>query len=358
MQKIVIFGITGSIGQQAWELIKDDSNFELVGFSFHSNYELANKIKNYNKVKFACCSSDSKLGNVNNFEELIQKTNPDLVLNSLSGFSGLSLTQYCLDHNIKLALANKESMVVAGHLIDHTKIIPIDSELSSIYCLVKNPLIKLKTIYITASGGPFYNYSFEQLININYQDAIKHPTYNMGGKISIDSATLVNKCFEMIEAYYLFGVKDIKPLYHPTSIVHALVVDQNNAIYSYMSNPDMKLAINLALNNFVTNKSVINPLSLNNLNLYFEEIDDTKYLPIKWAKELIHNDKPIIGLIITIVDDFVIELFKQSKICFLQITQIIDQYVQKYKNYQVKSWEDIYNFKTIIIQELANEFNL
>lgn len=357
-QKIVIFGITGSIGQQAWELIKNKSNFELVGFSYHNNHELANKINKDSNSSYIWCSSDNKKGNVINYQELLNITNPDFVINSISGFSGLKVTQYCLENKIKLALANKESMVVAGHLINPKNIIPIDSELSAIYALIcKNKNIYPQTIYLTASGGPFYHKTNNQLKSITYHEAIKHPNYKMGAKISIDSATLINKCFEMIEAHYLFKCNDVRPLFHPSSIVHGLVVDKNNAIYSYMSTPDMRLAINLALNNFIPNSPVISPLDLNKLTLYFETIDENKWLPIKWAQELIKNKLFAIGLIITIVDDYLINLFIKGKISFLEITSTINSYIKAYKNYSVKTWNEIYELKKLILLNLNKQFS-
>lgn len=356
-KRIVIFGITGSVGQQAWELIRNQKDFELVGFSYHHNQELANKIKEANPSTYIWCSSDNQSGNVKSYQELLTKTQPDLVLNSMSGFAGLNVTQYCLEHGFKLALANKESMVVAGHLIDSSSIIPIDSELSSIYALIGKKDICLQTIYLTASGGPFYRIDKKQLTSITYHDAIKHPTYQMGIKISIDSATLINKCFEMIEAYYLFKCHDIRPLYHPSSIVHALIVDKNNAIYSYMSTPDMKLAINLALHNFKVDQPIIAPLDLNKLTLYFETINETDWLPIKWAQELIKNNLPAIGLIITIVDDYLINLFVHGKISFLEITTTIDNYINKYKHHSVETWADLYELKELILLELNKQFS-
>lgn len=356
-QRIVIFGITGSIGHQAWELIKDQLDFELVGFSYHTNHELAMQIKQSSNSEYIWCSSDNLNGNVASYQELLSKTKPDLVLNSMSGFAGLKVTQYCLEQGFKLALANKESMVVAGHLINPKDIIPIDSELSSIYTLLNNKNVNLQTIYLTASGGPFYHKTKEELEVVTYQDAIKHPNYQMGVKISIDSATLINKCFEMIEAAYLFQCQDVRPLYHPSSIVHGLIVDKNNAIYSYMSIPDMKLAINLALNNFKTHIPVIPLLELNKLTLYFETIDETKWLPIKWAQTLIKHKLPTIGLIITVVDDYLIDLFIKGKIAFLQITTIIDNYIEKYKNYSVQTWDELYKLKELILLDLDKQFS-
>lgn len=354
MKKIVIFGATGSIGKQALEIIKQDTNLKLVGFTYNCNDVLAKNIIDEFKVEFVYSHSQNQYGNISSWQELLELCQPDLVINSLTGFAGVPITQYCLEHKYKLALANKESLVVAGHLINSKNILPIDSEHSALYELInKYSLQDIDTVYITASGGPFYNWTQDQLSNVTFEQAINHPTWQMGYKISIDSATLVNKCLEIIEAYYLFGIEKIKVLYHPTSIVHGLIKTKNNAVISYLSYPDMKLPISLAINDYViTNNQDFKDVDFTKLNLHFEQINEEKFLPLKWAKLLIETKNPTIGTIITVVDDYVVELFKSNKINFLDITNIIDTCINKYSHYVIKQWSDIYNLREEILKDL------
>lgn len=355
-KSVFIFGATGSIGQQTIDIIRNDVNFKLIGISFYKNYHLANKIKKEFNLDYVFSHSSNK-----EWENLILKINPDIIVNSIAGLDGIYITKFCIDNNKFLCLANKESIVAAGSFINfnNSNIVPIDSEHSALYELIKTRSQNIKTIYITASGGPFYNLNNEEKYFKTFNETIKHPIWNMGYKISIDSATLVNKCFEIIEAYYLFNISNIKPLYHPTSIVHALVEYQDNSIFSYMSYPDMKLPIQLSLYNYSNlNSNSIIPLDFSNLTLHFENIDFNKHLPIKWAMELINNKLYAIGIIINVVNDYLVELFKNNKIYFGQIILIIDQYITKYKNYKINNFDSIFALKDKILKELIETFNL
>lgn len=355
-KSVFIFGATGSIGQQTIDIIRNDNNFELIGISFYKNIQLANEIKKEFNLKYVFSHSNNM-----EWENLILKINPDIIVNSITGLDGIYVTKFCIDNNKFLCLANKESIVATGSFINfnNSNIVPIDSEHSALYELMKTKSQNIKTIYITASGGPFYNLSNDETYFKTFNDTIKHPTWNMGYKISIDSATLINKCFEIIEAYYLFNISNIKALYHPTSIVHSLIEYQDNSIIAYMSYPDMKLPIQLSLYNYSNlNSNLISPLDFSNLTLHLEIIDPNKYLPIKWAMELINNKLYAIGIIINVVNDYLIELFKNNKIYFGQIIPTIDQYITKYKNYTINSFESIFILKKQLLEELIQAFNL
>lgn len=353
MKSIFIFGATGSIGQNALKIIENNTNFKLVGFSYNNNLDLAQKIKIDFNVENTICHKNN-----DDWKSLLLKLKPDIVLNSISGFGGIEITEFCIKNKIKLALANKESIVVAGSLINFEEdiIYPVDSEHSSLYELIHSKPNDIKTIYITASGGPFYHLTNEQSFNKTFEETIKHPVWDMGYKISIDSATLINKCFEMIEAYYLFNTKNIFAIYHPTSIVHALVEYKNNSIISYMSYPDMKIAIDLAINEFKTSLTLIPSLELNNLDLHFEIIPVEKYRPLQWVYELMNTNNSAMGTIITIVDDYLINLFKNHQLLFGEIVLIIDEYLSKYKTYKITNWNDIYQLKSILIDDLNSRF--
>ena len=362
MKKILILGITGSIGQQALECLE---NFELVGFSFNKNLDLAKKIikDNSNSSLYVYSPTEQSLNNVNNFQDLIIQSKPDLVLNAVVGFDGIFLTKFCLENQINVALANKESLVIGGSFImdllkknPNVKLFPVDSEHSSLYQLYITDPLKIKKIYITASGGPFYNLSIQEMYSKKFNEAIKHPKWCMGYKISIDSATLINKCFELIEAFYLFENVEIQPLYHPQSIVHSMVEYIDNSLFANLSYPNMKLAISLALNEFNKLDNTIQPLSFKQLSLTFDEIDLNKWKPIAWTYELFETKNKAIGVIINTVNDYLIQLFKEDKIVFGQIVETIDDYLIRYKHYPISTWDDLFELHTIIKHDLSKRF--
>lgn len=354
MKKILIFGITGSIGQQSLECLE---NFQLVGFSYNSNYDKAMKIKQIYSNAEIFSPSISDMNTVDSYEELIIKTKPDLILNAIVGFEGIKITHLALKYKINLALANKESLVVAGDLINKMlaisdiKIYPVDSEHSSLFELVHCSQKNINTIYITASGGPFYTLSNPYSPNIKFNDAIKHPNWNMGYKISIDSATMINKCFEMIEAHFLYPNYKIEAYIHPQSIVHSFVQFSDHSYWLNASYPDMKHSINLAINEFKNSFACIPELNFDHLSLEFQKIDIDKWVPIKWAYEVINNNKHIIGLIICVLDDILIEFFKNDIIKYNHIIEIIQFFIDKYSNEKIKNWDDIYFWKNKLILE-------
>ena len=353
MKRIIIFGITGSIGRQTYEIVTNQKNFELVGISFNSNFSFAKEISDKHKKIEIYSQKVTTLNTVKDYEEMIKKCEPDLIVNAITGFAGIEITQLSIKYNIDLALANKESLVVAGKfIIDYSrknpnwKLYPIDSEHSSLYYLISKIKHSIKNIYITASVGPFYLLNKQELDNKKFIDAIKHPNWKMGEKISIDSATLINKCFEIIEAHCLFNQYPVKSIYHPQSIVHAIIELIDGTFISNMSYPDMGIPISLALNDFsVVNLNSDKKLNLSNLNLYFDEIDENKWLPIKWANQFIQTNNFTIGLIIVLLDDYLIQMYKKNTITFNEITSIIDEYILKYSKNFINEWNDIYKIK-------------
>ncbi|MCF0217426.1 MAG: 1-deoxy-D-xylulose-5-phosphate reductoisomerase [Malacoplasma sp.] len=351
--KVLVFGITGTIGDLAIDVILKQ-NYELVGFSFFKNIEKAKTIKNQFKKAFLFSKIYNCINNVSSYYELLIKSQPDIVLNAVVGFAGLEISLLCLNNNFNLALANKESLVNAGWLINdllkEKKLVlyPVDSEHSAIFDLLKNNNKKIEEIIITCSGGPFFNKPKQELQNVKFKDAIKHPNWNMGYKISIDSATLMNKFFEIIEAYYLFNTDKIFTYQHSQSIVHGLVKFSDNSIFANMSNPDMRLAINQALSGFESNSKIINSLEFDNLNLSFKKIDPNLYRPIYWAYQFLKTKNLTIPIILNAANDTAIELFKEDKIRFLQILEIIEDCVNNFLNEKINNLEDVYqlNLKT------------
>lgn len=362
MKKVVILGATGSIGVQALECLTD---LDLVGFSFYKNVDFAQRILNRFPSAAVFSPKEKKLNTVKSFEDLILQTKPDLVLNAIVGWDGLKLSLFCVKNEINLALANKESLVIAGdYLIDlikskpNYKLYPVDSEHSSLYELIKVDKDNIKTIYITASGGPFYHLSEAEKKHKIFEETIKHPKWNMGYKISIDSATLVNKCFELIEAYYLFHKRiEIKALYHPQAVVHAMVEFKNNSLLANLSFPNMKLAIDLALHEFQKQTPKIEPLKFHDLNLNFNEIDPKKWKPIQWAYDLMQSNNKAYGVIINTVNDYAIEMYKNGLINFNEITSLIEKYLLKFKGYVINELNDLFKLHEIILWTLKEEFN-
>lgn len=362
LKKVLIFGITGSIGQSAIDIIKKENCYQLVGFTFNKNIELAKNIKKDFANALSYSPSNIELNDVSSFEELIIKSKPDIILNSLVGFSGLEISLLAIKHNINLALANKESLVVAGWLIkqlltqSETKIYPVDSEHSSIYEVLKNNNKDIKELIITASGGPFFDKEISELTDIKFEDAIKHPNWNMGYKISIDSATMINKAFEIIEAYYLFNLKDIKVYQHKQSIVHSLVKFTDNSLVASLSTLDMRLPISQGLSEYQTNKPYINDLDLIDLNLNFKKIDLVRWKPIEWAYDFLETNNRAIPIIMNSANDELIELFKKGSIGFNDITEMIYKAIVVFENVNINSIKDIYDLHEKV-KKYINDFS-
>ncbi len=366
--KILLFGATGSIGTQLLEVIKPH---QLVGISFNNNIPLAHKIIQEHHLQYYWCHSNEKYCSVDSVDELIELTKPDLIVNAIVGVAGLEVSIKAIEHHKDLALANKESLVVAGKFITslakkhQVNIYPIDSEHSALYALIKNQPTNIEQLIITCSGGSTYFKTQEELKTISYQEVIKHPNWSMGEKISIDSATLINKCFEIVEAYWLFGIKNIKAVLHPQSIVHAMILKKDHSLNMYASYPDMKLPIKLAINKYQDIEVDIKPLAFHNLNLTFDEIDMNQHLPIKWAYDIINDKNGSLGLIINVANEIAITMFKTNKIAFNEIIPLINEYIKLYQHEKIKNIDDIFylldkiiesNYEQII-QNLRNHKN-
>jgi len=272
MQKrVIILGATGSIGISATNCIRRfPEKFKIVGMSTYGNIELLEKlIKEFNPEAI-CIGNETKaeeekrkfshnlavFNGDSGLEKLVNEMDFDILLNALVGAVGLRATVAALNKKKKVALANKESLVIGGEYINKIlkekggELIPVDSEHSAIMqCLNGRDIKDVSSIILTASGGPFRILELEKYKNIKPQDALNHPTWNMGKKITIDCATLVNKGFEVIEAHYLFGISydKLRVLIHPQSIVHSMVEFHDGAILAQMGIPDMELPIQYAL---------------------------------------------------------------------------------------------------------------
>ena len=254
-KRVLILGSTGSIGKQALQVIDFHSDkLEVAGLAAHSSAELlAEQAQQFAVSDDACCLTVRD--GMDALLRLIELTQPDVVLNALVGSAGLRATVATLEAGISLALANKESLIVGGELVmglaKPGQMLPVDSEHSAIFqcMLAEGGSPALRSIWLTASGGPFRGKTREQLKAVTEMDALAHPTWNMGPKITVDSATLMNKGLEVIEAHYLFGVSydDIKVLVQPKSLIHSMVEFIDGSTVGHLGIADMRVPIQYAL---------------------------------------------------------------------------------------------------------------
>jgi 1-deoxy-D-xylulose-5-phosphate reductoisomerase len=245
-RRIALLGATGSIGQQALEVIS--ANPELSVCALSSRSQPLDDLAVAHDVDYVQVGGD--------LSELLERSEPDIVLNAVVGFAGVGATLWALEHGVTLALANKESLVAAGDLAIAAwkrgggPLLPVDSEHSAVFqCLEGRDSETVDSVVLTASGGPFRNRSRVDLESVTVDEALAHPTWSMGPKITVDSATLANKGLELIEAHFLFGLpyEQIEVVVHPTSVVHALVRFRDGAALAHLGYPDMRVPISFAL---------------------------------------------------------------------------------------------------------------
>ena len=280
--------------------------------------------------------------------KLIENSNPDMVVNALVGFVGLAPTLCSLENNKILCLANKESLVVGGELVNdllkqgHGKLYPIDSEHVALAKCLSVQSKDVKKLIITASGGAFRKLSRRQLRNVTPEDALKHPTWNMGPKISIDSSTLANKGLEVIEAHYLFGfdANHIEVTIHPQSVVHSMVRTLSGQVYSQMSPPDMVFPIMRALLGNEIDKPVGKPLDFSSLNLTFEKLDFNRFPFVEDAYECVRKEG-VYPTVFNVADEIAVEAFCQNRIKYTDIQKIVRSALQIDWKTKLTSLEDV-----------------
>jgi 1-deoxy-D-xylulose-5-phosphate reductoisomerase len=285
MKRIAVLGATGSIGRQALELIEAHPELEVCALASGSRDLTA--LAERHGVDQVQVGGD--------LTELLDRSEPDLVLNAVVGFSGLRATLWALERGVDLALANKESLVAAGELAlaarerGGGRLLPVDSEHSAAFqCLEGRPLETVEALVLTASGGPFRGRSRMELADVTPDEALAHPTWRMGPKITIDSATLANKGLELIEAHFLFGLAydQIEVVVHPTSIVHALVRFRDGASLAHLGYPDMRVPISFALTYPERAATPVSPLDLaRGLVLEFSAPDVEAFPLLRLARE-------------------------------------------------------------------------
>jgi 1-deoxy-D-xylulose-5-phosphate reductoisomerase len=273
MKRVALLGATGSIGRQVIEIVEQSLDLELCALM--SGTQSLAALAAAHRVEHVQVGGRA--------DELLDVCEPDIVLNAIVGFAGVHATLWALERGVTLALANKESLVAAGELAiaAHRRggglLLPVDSEHSALFqCLEGRPRDTLQALILTASGGPFRGRTATELEHVTIAEALAHPTWSMGRKITVDSATLANKGLELIEAHWLFGIPyaAIEVVVHPTSIVHSLVRFRDGAILAHLGNPDMRVPISFALGYPDRPAVSVEPLDLSaGLDLHFEAAD-------------------------------------------------------------------------------------
>jgi len=353
-KRVAILGSTGSIGTQTLEVIsKNPEHFEVEVLTannnvellveqtkmFHPNVVVISNSCHYDQLKEALKDEPVKVyAGREALQQVVQMSTIDIVVTAMVGYSGLIPTCNAIKAGKHIALANKETMVVAGEIINRlaienkVNIYPVDSEHSAIFqCLVGEFNNEIEKIYLTASGGPFRGFSMEQLAMVTKADALKHPNWDMGAKITIDSASLMNKGFEVIEAKWLFGLKpeQIDVIVHPQSIIHSIVQFGDGSMKAQMGLPDMKLPIQYALNFPERLPSTFKRFNfLDYPKLTFEQPNTKNFRNLALAFEAL-NQGGNMPCILNAANEVVVQAFLNDKISFLQMPEIIEQTMGK-----------------------------
>ena len=355
MKQICILGSTGSIGTQALEVIRQHGDrYEVYALTANNRVELlAQQARRFNPAAVVVANEDryeelkTLLGDRPDIKvyagrqalnDIVEAEPIDMVLTAMVGFSGLEPTIHAIRARKKICLANKETLVVAGELIgqlaqeNHVPILPVDSEHSAIFqCLVGEGDNEIEKILLTCSGGPFRTFSHEKLQSVTAADALRHPTWDMGAKITIDSATLMNKGFEVIEAKWLFGIpaEKIQVLIHPQSIVHSAVQFIDGSVKAQLGVPDMKLPIQYAFS--FPERLHLDEMRLDlfkSRSLEFFEPDMAKFRCLSLAYEAIRRGGNM-PCILNAANEVVNEAFRHDRCSFPQMADVIAETMQR-----------------------------
>ncbi len=365
---VAILGSTGSIGVQALEVIeKNPDQFSLEVITANSNADLliqqalkfqpntvviADSSK-FNEVKNALANSDIKVfAGKKSLEQVVEMSTVDIVLTAMVGYAGLAPTISAINAGKAIALANKETLVVAGELITDlarkkgVNIYPVDSEHSAIFqCLVGEFHNPIEKIILTASGGPFRGKSLKELESVTKAQALKHPNWNMGAKITIDSASMMNKGLEVIEAKWLFGIKkeQIEVIIHPQSIIHSLVQFQDGSMKAQMGLPDMRLPIQFALAFPNRLKSDFERFDFSKYpSLTFEKPDLTTFRNLSLAYEAL-DKKGNMACILNAANEVTVQAFLEDKIKFIDIQKYNEMAMEKVSFIEKPTYDDYVN---------------
>ena len=365
-RRIAILGSTGSIGTQALdvisqhpelfevELLTANNNADLLveqALKFKPNHVVICNEDHYEKVNEALAATDTKVfAGMKSVNDLVQSSSIDMVLASMVGFSGLEPTINAIKGGKAIALANKETLVAAGSIVTrlareyNTPIIPVDSEHSAIFQCLQGEYTPIEKLILTASGGPFRTWSKEEIAMATRAQALNHPNWDMGAKVTIDSASMMNKGLEMIEASWLFNVNpdDIEIVVHPQSIVHSMVQFTDGCLKAQLGAPDMRVPIQYAL-------SYPQRVSLDTRRISFPELahldfyapDSTRFPAIELAYAA-HRMKGNMACIMNGANEIAVDAFLKEKILFHRIPEIIEKTMEKATFVPLPDIDDIY----------------
>ena len=362
-KQIAILGSTGSIGTQALQVIEEHPDlYEAYALTANNQVELlaeqarkfmpaavviANEAKYLQLKEMLADLPIQVYAGADALCEIVEAKPIDVVLASMVGYAGLRPTMNAIKAGKAIALANKETLVVAGELINalaqqyHTPILPVDSEHSAIFqCLEPNNA--LEKVILTASGGPFRTFSMEQLQHVTREQALKHPNWDMGAKITIDSATMMNKGFEVIEAKWLFGVRpdQIEVVVQPQSVIHSMVQYEDGAVKAQLGMPDMRLPIQYAFSYPQRIKASFDRLDFSKMTeLTFEQPDMNRFRCLALAYEALKRGGNM-ACIVNAANEVVVSAFLKERISFLRMSEVIEQSMAKVPFIQTPTYED------------------
>jgi 1-deoxy-D-xylulose-5-phosphate reductoisomerase len=364
LRRLLILGSTGSIGVQALDVVARSDELELVGLSAERSWEAlveqaaTHQVQRIALVDEHCAARASEtwtggevLSGPEGLVELVVESGADLVLNALVGSAGLGPTVATLGEGIDLALANKESLVVGGELVTAlaqatgAQIVPVDSEHTALHQLLAGqPPGAVERLTITASGGPFRGRAHSELKDVTVTQALAHPTWAMGGKITIDSATLMNKGLELMEAHHLFGTPydRIDVVVHPQSLVHGLVQLADGAMLAHLGPPDMRIAISYALHAGESVDLGIAPLDLAALGqLTFEAVDLEAFPCLRLAVQAARAGGTA-PCVLNAANEIAVHAFLEDRLRFLQISEVIERTLSELGSEPVRAFESLY----------------
>jgi 1-deoxy-D-xylulose-5-phosphate reductoisomerase len=364
-KRLLILGSTGSIGVQALDIVERSPELELIGLSAERSWEaLIEQARSHGVGRIALADADAAarageawtdgevLGGAEGLVRLVVESGAELVLNALVGSAGLGPTVAALGEGIDLALANKESLVVGGELVTAlaeatgAQIVPVDSEHTALHQLLAGqPPGTVRGLTITASGGPFRGFTRAQLQDVTIAQALAHPTWAMGGKITIDSATLMNKGLELMEAHHLFGTpyERMNVVVHPQSVIHGLIQLVDGAMLAHLGPPDMRVAISYALHGAASVDLPIEPLDLVALaRLDFEPVDADAFPCLRLAREaaLAGGTAPCV---LNAANEVAVHAFLAQRLPFPAIPAVIEQTLERVGSAPLRAFDSLYD---------------
>jgi 1-deoxy-D-xylulose-5-phosphate reductoisomerase len=368
MKHISILGSTGSIGQNTLEVVsKSGGKFNVVGLSAGRNTRLflrqieefrpdivsLERMEDAQAFKEKLKTPEVKVVHGNEgAEEVARFEKNDIVVSAITGINGLKPTLAAVQAGKCIALANKESMVVAGPLIKDlaqksgARLIPVDSEHSGVFqCLAKERQAYIKKVILTASGGPFFSLPSEEIRDKTLSEALNHPRWKMGKKVTIDSATLMNKGLELIEARWLFDLlpEQLDILIHPQSIVHSLVEMRDGSVLAQLSPTDMKIPIQYALNYPEREEALLPPLDLSQVRaLEFYKVDMKKFPLVRIARNAMHEGESL-PVVLNTSNEVAVQAFIREQIKFSDIPDVVTQVVEDHQKINIKHLQDIWD---------------